>query len=512
MSDSEKKLPSSDKLKALDKALEQIDKKFGKNSIMDMSKDPEPQKSVPTGSLPLDIALGIGGIPVGRIMEVYGPESSGKTTLCYHLIAEVQKRGGIAAFIDTEHAMDAIYASKLGVDLDSLLVSQPDYGEQALDIAEVLVSSGAVDIIVIDSVAALTPKAELDGEMGDHSVGLQARMMSKACRKLAGPASQNETTIVFTNQIREKVGVMFGCFSYDQDVILADGTTEKIGRIVDEKLEVEVLSVDPVTREVAPAKVVSWFNNGPTDSFLEIGVGDHHMTVTPNHIIITPEGEVAAEELRVGSEVLVQDGDKAVVAKVTKINAKSVEQKDRYDIEVEGNHTYLADGIVVHNSPETQPGGRALKFYASVRLDIRRIETVKDGTEAIGNKVRVKVVKNKVAAPFRQAEFMITFGEGFDQEAALIDFAQEKDIDLIQKSGSFFTFTDGEKRQGANKAKQYLKENPALADAIELKVRQERLGQHIDIAQVVGASADTANKTAAEVTGAVTSNEDDPEK
>jgi recombination protein RecA len=371
MSPTVKNGPSDDQMKALSVALGQIEKKHGKNSVIDMSKDPEPVQSTPTGSLPLDIALGIGGIPVGRIMEVFGPESSGKTTLCYHLIAEVQKAGGIAAFIDTEHSMDAIYAARVGVDMDHLVVSQPDSGEQALDIVEVLVSSGAVQLIVVDSVAALTPRAELEGEMSDQNVGLQARMMSKACRKLAGPAARNNTTIVFTNQIREKVGVMFG-------------------------------------------------------------------------------------------------------------------------------------------SPETQPGGRALKFYASVRLDIRRIETVKDGQEAVGNRVRVKVVKNKVAAPFRQAEFMITFGEGFDREASLLDFGQESDIALVEKAGAFFTFVStGEKSQGQAKAKVYLKENPAVADEIELKVRQVKLGQHLGVAEVIGAGGEPA--TAAEATGAVRANEDDPE-
>ena len=316
---------------ALNGALTQIERQFGKGSIMKMGDEDAAVRvdAISTGALSLDIALGVGGMPRGRIVEVFGPESSGKTTLLYHLLAEAQKKGGICAFIDAEHAMDPAYAKRIGLDVDELLVSQPDHGEQALEIADMLIRSGAVDVVAIDSVAALTPKVELEGAMGDQTVGLQARMMSQAMRKLAGNLNRANTLCVFTNQIREKVGVMFG-------------------------------------------------------------------------------------------------------------------------------------------SPETQPGGRALKFYASQRLDIRRIETLKDGVEAVGNRVRVKVVKNKVAAPFRQAEFDIEYGQGISSEGCIIDLGLEHD--LVQKSGSFFSYGDERLGQGRNNAKAYLRENPALARAIEEKV------------------------------------------
>jgi len=322
----------SKKQAALEAALNKIRKDFGDEALADM-ENPRQVEAIPTGSLPLDIALGVGGIPKGRIIEIFGPESSGKTTLCYHLMHSVQQAGGKAAFIDVEHAMDAAYAQNLGVNIKDLIVSQPDYGEQALEIAEVLTQSGAVDLIVVDSVAALVPQAELAGAMEDSSVGLMARLMSKACRKLASQANKTGTTIVFTNQIREKIGVSFG-------------------------------------------------------------------------------------------------------------------------------------------SPETQPGGRALKFFSSQRLDIRRIETIKEGTEAVANKVRVKVVKNKVAPPFKQAEFEIVYGQGVDNLAALRDFGLEPEIELVKKSGSFYTFVStGEKVQGGAKAKAYLAEHPEVAQEIEDKVR-----------------------------------------
>jgi recombination protein RecA len=316
---------------ALQGALSQIEKQFGKGSVMRMGDEDARVKvsAVPTGALSLDLALGIGGVPRGRIVEVFGPESSGKTTLMYHILAEAQKLGGVCAFIDAEHAMDPLYAQKIGLDIDELLVSQPDYGEQALEIADMLVRSAAVDVIAIDSVAALTPRSELEGQMGDTTVGLQARMMSQAMRKLAGNLNRTQTLCLFTNQIREKVGVMFG-------------------------------------------------------------------------------------------------------------------------------------------SPETQPGGRALKFYASQRLDIRRIETLKDGTEAVGNRVRVKVVKNKVAPPFRQAEFDIEFGKGISTSGCILDLGLEHDI--VGKSGSFFSY-DGERLgQGRNNAKAFLDEHPDVAEEIENKI------------------------------------------
>src|SRR6059036_1535519 len=316
---------------ALQGALTQIERQFGKGTVMRMG-DPGARVAVdaiPTGALSLDLALGIGGVPRGRIVEVFGPESSGKTTLMYHIIAEAQRLGGVCAFIDAEHAMDPLYAQRIGVNIDELLVSQPDYGEQALEIGDMLVRSAAVDVVAVDSVAALTTRAELEGQMGDQSVGLQARMMSQAMRKLAGNLNRTQTLCVFTNQIREKVGVMFG-------------------------------------------------------------------------------------------------------------------------------------------SPETQPGGRALKFYASQRLDIRRIETLKDGVEAVGNRVRVKVVKNKVAAPFRQAEFDIEYGLGISSEGCILDLALEHN--LVQKSGSFFAYGDTRLGQGRNNAKGFLRENPEIARELETKV------------------------------------------
>ena len=316
---------------ALQGALTQIERQFGKGTVMRMGDEGAQVRveAIPTGALSLDLALGIGGMPRGRIVEVFGPESSGKTTLVYHVIAEAQKLGGVCAFIDAEHAMDPLYARNLGVDIDELLVSQPDYGEQALEIADMLVRSGAVDVVAIDSVAALTPRAELEGQMGDQTVGVQARMMSQAMRKLAGNLNRTQTLCLFVNQIREKVGVMFG-------------------------------------------------------------------------------------------------------------------------------------------SPETQPGGRALKFYASQRLDIRRIETLKDGTEAIGNRVRVKVVKNKVAAPFRQAEFDIEFGKGISSSGCILDLAIEHSV--VTKSGSFFSYGDERLGQGRNNAKGYLDEHLEVAKEIEAKI------------------------------------------
>jgi recombination protein RecA len=324
-----------DKDKALDLALANIEKQFGKGSLMKLGDAAAVQvPAIPSGALSLDIALGIGGLPRGRVVEIYGPESSGKTTVALHAIAEAQKLGGIAAFIDAEHALDPTYARALGVDINEMLVSQPDNGEQALEIADMLVRSAAVDIIVIDSVAALTPRAEIEGEMGDSHVGLQARLMSQALRKLSGSLKRSNTTAVFINQLREKIGVMFG-------------------------------------------------------------------------------------------------------------------------------------------SPETTPGGRALKFYSSVRLDVRRIETLKDGTDAVGNRVRVKVVKNKVAPPFRQAEFDIIYGEGISKEGSLIDVGVEEGI--VRKAGAWYTYDGEQLGQGKEKARMFLKENVDVALEIEKKVK-DKLG------------------------------------
>ena len=321
-----------DKLKALDLAMRQIEKDFGKGSIMKLGEASSKMniEVIPTGALSLDIALGVGGIPRGRVIEIYGPESSGKTTVALHMIAETQKLGGYAAFIDAEHALDPEYARRLGVDVDNLLISQPDNGEQALEIADALVRSGAIDIIVIDSVAALVPRAEIEGEMGDSHVGLQARLMSQALRKLTGLIAKSKCATVFINQIREKVGVMFG-------------------------------------------------------------------------------------------------------------------------------------------NPETTTGGRALKFYATVRMDVRRVETLKNGNDMIGSRTRVKIVKNKVAPPFKQAEFDIMYGEGISHEGCIVDLGVE--LELITKSGAWYSYGDVRLGQGKEKAKEYLKDNPELLKEIENKIR-----------------------------------------
>jgi recombination protein RecA len=342
-----------DRDKALEMALGQIERQFGKGSVMRLGDNAQTLVEViPTGSIALDVALGIGGLPRGRVVEIYGPESGGKTTLALHAAANAQKAGGIAAFIDAEHALDPEYARKLGVDTDALLVSQPDTGEQALEIADMLIRSGALDIVVIDSVAALVPRAEIEGEMGDSHVGLQARLMSQALRKLAGALSQTKTTAVFINQLREKVGVMFG-------------------------------------------------------------------------------------------------------------------------------------------SPETTSGGRALKFYSSVRLDIRRIETLKDGADAVGNRVRIKVVKNKMSPPFRQAEVDLLFGQGISREGGLIDLGVEQGI--VRKSGAWYTYEGDQLGQGKENARGFLKENPDLAVEIEKKIK-EKLG--------VGAQPDAGAPAADDAAGA----------
>src|SRR5437588_1418967 len=297
-----------EKEKALDTAIAQIVKSYGKGAIMKLGEQAAQREItvIPTGALLLDLALGVGGLPRGRVTELYGPESAGKTTLALHVIAEAQKKGGVAAFVDAEHALDPLYASRIGVKIDDLLISQPDTGEQALEIVEVLVRSGALDVIVIDSVAALVPKAEIEGEMGDAHVGLQARLMSQALRKLVGAISKSRTTVVFINQIREKIGVLFGCLHYHARVMLADGRTEMIGKIVNQRLPVQVLSYDPATGSVQPRRVVNWFDNGRTDHFLQFVVeggisGRRTFGVTSNHLILTPRGEVPAGERRAGT-------------------------------------------------------------------------------------------------------------------------------------------------------------------------------------------------------------------
>jgi recombination protein RecA len=692
-----------DRGKALDLALAQIDKQFGKGSVMRLGERPAvPMAVIPTGSIALDVALGVGGLPRGRIIEIYGPESSGKTTVALHAVANAQAAGGIAAFIDAEHALDADYAKALGVDTDALLVSQPDTGEQALEIADMLVRSGALDVIVIDSVAALVPRAEIEGEMGDSHVGLQARLMSQALRKITGALNNSGTTAIFINQLREKIGVMFGCGSWDTRVMLVDGTYLPIGKIVDQKLPVEVLSYDAELGEIVPRRVVNWFNNGVTDEFLDFkveragggtGRGVAKLAFTRNHLIRTPAGWREAEEIAVGDRVMLaqphllsptqwqvilgavmgdgnlspavrQEQDSArfrmghgakqadyltwktsmmanirhcdttnakgavftdftplaelgelrravylgdgkkhlswdylkaltplalaiwylddgtftlrskglqarteggsgrieicveamsqgsrerladylrdthglnvklerrgsrainVLRFTTAASAKfqeliapyvppSMEYKllprlrgrfaaepelveptlhlmpakvlevkvrrdhktmNRYDIEVEGSHNYLADGVMVHNSPETTTGGKALKFYASVRLDVRRIESLKDGGDAVGNRTRVKVVKNKVASPFKQAEFDIIYGQGISREGSLIDVGVEQSI--IRKSGAWYTYDGDQLGQGKENARKFLKENPDVAAEIEKKIL-EKLG------------------------------------
>ena len=326
-------MANTEKIKALESALQQIEKQYGKGSVMKLGDTGANMnvEVVPSGSLSLDAALGLGGFPKGRIVEIYGPESSGKTTVALHAVAEVQKRGGIAGFIDAEHALDPVYAANIGVDINNLYISQPDNGEQALEITETMVRSGAVDIVIVDSVAALVPKAEIEGDMGDSHVGLQARLMSQALRKLTAVISKSNCIVIFINQLREKVGVMFG-------------------------------------------------------------------------------------------------------------------------------------------NPETTTGGRALKFYASVRLDVRRIEALKAGGEVVGNRTRVKVVKNKVAPPFREAEFDIMFGQGISKEGDVLDLAVEENI--IQKSGAWFAYNDEKIGQGRENAKQFLKEHPEVMDEVEAKVRE----------------------------------------
>jgi recombination protein RecA len=688
-----------DRDKSLETALAQIERQFGRGAIMRLGDDTRaPIEVIPTGAISLDVALGIGGFPRGRIIEIYGPESSGKTSLALHAIANAQKAGGIAAIIDAEHALDPDYAKKLGVDTDALLVSQPDTGEQALEIADMLIRSGAIDIIVIDSVAALVPRAEIEGEMGDSHVGLQARLMSQALRKIAGALNQTKTTAIFINQLREKIGVMFGCMSYGTRVTLADGSQEKIGKIVNQRMDVEVLSYDPVTCQLAPRKIVNWFNNGTADRFLQFtvaksgGNGRSQFAATENHLIQTPGGWRPAGELIVGDRVLsaepqrlseqqmqvvlgslmgdgnlspnrrgrsgtrfrlghgakqaayldwkvsllgnidcsrtvnakgavfadftplpelaelhdvvyfgdgkkhltwdylkaltplalaiwyMDDGSltvrskglqertqggsgrielcveamsagsrerlvqylrdthgldirlrlagaaqKAVLvfstaaterfqklvapyvhpsmdykllprfqqqfsvqpefadaelvlqpARILDIHVKPpTRSMSKFDIEVEGGHNYFVDGVMVHNSPETTSGGKALKFYASIRLDIRRIETLKDGTDAVGNRTRVKVVKNKVSPPFKVAEFDILYGHGISREGGLIDLGVEQSI--VRKSGAWYTYDGDQLGQGKENARNFLLENPDMANEIEKKIK-EKLG------------------------------------
>ncbi len=683
---------STDRDKALEMAMAQIDKQYGKGSIMRMGeKVTMAIESIPTGALALDLALGIGGLPRGRVTEIFGPESSGKSTLAMHVVAEAQRNGGVCAYIDAEHAMDPIYAKAIGVDIDQLLISQPDTGEQALEICDMLVRSGALDVVVIDSVAALTPRAEIEGEMGDTHVGLQARLMSQALRKLTANLNKTKTIAIFINQLREKIGVLFGCLSYGTRVTLADGTQEKIGKIVNQRLPIEVLSYDMERDELVARPITNWFDNGVAERFVQFTVerggrnGRAQFAATENHMISTPGGWRPAGELVVGDRVLqavpqllsdvqwqvlmgglmgdsalsstrsgngarlrwghgarqagygdwkasmfanltvcrsanaqgavfhdvqplpelaelreavyiggrkvfsddylkqltplalaiwyMDDGSftlrskglqartaggsgrieicveamsadtqrrlvayladtwhirgklihpgasgKAVLQFPTAETEKfqtlvapfvhpSMEYKllprhrgrfavepvfsaprqtlmpmritsiaikpptrsmHRFDLEVGGTHNYFADGVMVHNSPETTPGGRALKFYSSVRLDIRRVESLKDGAEVVGNRTRVKVVKNKCSPPFRQAEFDIMYGKGISREGSLLDMAV--DLGIVKKSGAWFTYEGEQLGQGRENAKSFLAENPEIMVEISDRV------------------------------------------
>lgn len=681
---------NNDKNKALAGALAQIEKQFGKGAIMRLGEqEVVPVDVVSTGSLTLDIALGVGGLPRGRIIEIYGPESSGKTTLTLQTIAQMQKKGGVCAFIDAEHALDIEYAAKLGVDVANLLVSQPDTGEQALEIADALVRSGAVDMVVIDSVAAMVPKAEIEGEMGDSHMGLHARLMSQALRKLTGHISRSNTLVFFVNQIRMKIGVMFGCFHYNARVLLADGTTEKIGKIVNKKMQVEVMSFNDSTGKIEAKPIEDWYKNGNAKKIFNMvvengfGSGKSYVPIADDHLIPTPEGERRFTDLSIGDSVYVKgvkhfdktqhsvilgsllgDGNITVKKNKTgaflrvghgpqqtdyckwkeqffhkeslgwknfdkvgnyhfttkstpelleysgykkhkavkhlsdelihkidalamaiwylddgnysghfakwgngkatisakslttetldkiktqiaglgiscKVNSKGItfdsentlkfhqmiskfipksmeykihpstrggpkieyqpaapeaclnevkiidiyekpptRTKVKFDIEVGENHNYFVDNVLVHNSPETTTGGNALKFYASVRLDIRRIGAIKKGDDVVGSETRVKVVKNKVAPPFKEALFDILYGEGVSHEGEIIELGVEAKI--IDKAGAWYAYNGNKIGQGKDNVREYLKQNPEIAQEIEAKIRehfqQKKLG------------------------------------
>ncbi len=697
----------------LEDTLKALQTKFGEGTIMKFGDTPKVDVNViPTGSIGLDMALGVGGIPRGRIIEIFGPESSGKTTLSLHIVAEAQKKGGICAYIDAEHAMDPEYSKRLGVNINELLISQPDTGEQALEIVESLVRTGKIDVVVVDSVAALTPKDEIEGDMGAYHVGKQARLMSQALRKLTAIVARSKTVVIFINQIRMQIGVMFGCFSYDTKVLLADGTKEKIGKIVNQTKKVKVLSYNFEKKCVEAKFITDWHINGETDSFLQFFVQNHTgngrrgFSCTPDHKIYTPAGWKKAKELKAGDEIsvninnidlspeqeeiiigsLLGDGNikkfneqtayfreehgaeqsqyvswlaeelgdiasnvvmensrgnaivetkhllrigdlhglfypqqKKIVPEflveqitprmialwycgdgtmqtglsewkgkwyarrpraglyanafgnqpesVDRINRifarydiapkwrkcgeyqvlgfsaaesdkffelispfvpKSMEYKlpekyrgryhqtdpqqskqsqilrpmiikeirtrtpyhdgqrisrQRFDISVADNHNYFADGCLVSNSPETTPGGKALKFYTSVRMDIRRIAQIKKGEEVVGSRTRVKVVKNKVAAPFKQTEFDIIYNEGISKEGELIALGEK--FKILEKSGSSYSYKptgqagkpDGEEEvklgRGYDSTRTFLKENPKIAGQILKDIRKK---------------------------------------
>jgi recombination protein RecA len=664
---------------ALAAVVASIDKKFGKNSVLRLTDTPlaDPANVVPTGSIGLDAALGIGGYRKGRLVEIFGPESSGKTTLSLHAIANAQKAGIVCAFVDAEHGLDPNYARSLGVSLEDLLVSQPDFGEQALETVDMLAKSGEVGLIVVDSVAALVPQKELEGEVGDQHIGLQARMMSQAMRMITGTVHRTNCVVIFINQIRMKIGVMFGCFHYDARVLLADGTTEKIGKIVNQKLPVEVLSAD-ASGKISAKKIVDWHDNGKANKFIQVvveyphGNGRANLPVGDDHTLITPAGEKKVSELAIGDTVFIRDtnyltdeqveyavgtilGDASLrindaentaslrlmhgqkqndyciykkslfpadfignegysngkfywdsirspqlvefakykeggairfvdsdllkkitlksialwylddgtfggyftrwghgkstiyatkmdkaskvliadrfvelglprpslvekgfmfsgkdnklfhekivqyvpsymnykihpslrsqctmayrqstpgnkqdvlaTARIVDIYKKSPDRSThKFDITVEGNHSYFIDNVLVHNSPETTTGGGALKFYASQRLDIRRMSAIKQGEKIIGNRTKVKVVKNKLAPPFRETEFDIRFGIGIDQMSEIVDLGVEDQ--LIDKAGSWYQYNGTRIGQGKENVIQFLKEHEDVCNAI----------------------------------------------
>jgi len=683
--------------------LDEIKTKFGEEAIMKLGERPKVNVgAIPTGSIGLDNALGVGGLPKGRVIEIFGPESSGKSTLALHAVAESQKKGGVCAFIDAEHALDPEYSKNIGVEVNDLLISQPDTGEQALEIVESLVRSGKISVVVIDSVAALTPKDEIEGEMGAYHVGKQARLMSQALRKLTAITARSGTIVIFINQIRMKIGVMFGCFSYDSKITLADGTKEKIGKIVNNQKEVSVLSYNFEKKRVEAKQITDWHINGETDSFLQFFIQNHTgngrrgFSCTPDHKIYTPKGWKMAKELKEGDEIsvninnseltpqqeemiigsLLGDGnikktseqtayfreehgakqseyvswlaselgditsnvslktkrgtavvetkaslrigdihglfypkqkkvvpesiveqitprsialwycgdgslstgtsvwkgktydrrptahlytnafsnDKDSKERITRIFSRfgisptwrkcglyevlsfkvkesvkffeliapfvpeSMEyklpkeyrgkyhqygiqkstqnqvlrpmkikeirtripyqdgqriSKQRFDISVADNHNYFVDGCLVSNSPETTPGGKALKFYSSVRLDIRRIAQIKKGEEVMGGRVRVKVVKNKVASPFRQTEFDLLYNEGISREGEIIALGEKYKI--LTKSGSSYSYGEEKLGRGYDATRRYLKENKKTANEILKGIKDKLL-------------------------------------
>jgi recombination protein RecA len=685
----------------LDDTIKSIQTKFGEGAIMKLGDKPNVDiDAVSTGSIGLDYALGVGGLPRGRVVEIYGPESSGKTTLALHVVSEAQKKGGICAFVDAEHAMDPEYAKKLGVKTQELLISQPDTGEQALEITESLVRSGKIDVIVVDSVAALTPKDEIEGEMGAHHVGKQARLMSQALRKLTAIVARSKTIVIFINQIRMQIGVMFGCFSYDTKVLLADGTKEEIGKLVNQTKKIKVLSYNFNKKSVEAKLITDWYVNGETDSFFQFFIQNHTsngrrgFSCTPDHKIYTPKGWRTAKELAPGDEIsvhitdtsltpqqeeviigsLLGDGNikktneqtayfreehgykqsayvswlatelgditsnvvtetkrgtalletkhllrfgdlhglfypeqKKIVPEFlveqitprmlalwycgdgsletgtsdwngktyqrrpraalytnafsghaesmdrierifTRFNVKprwrkcgayqvlnfsvsetakffeliapfvpeSMEGKipisyrgryhqskpqqstqsqilrpmrikeirtripyqdgqrisrQRFDISVADNHNYFVDGCLVSNSPETTPGGKALKFYTSVRIDVRRIAQIKKGDEVIGSRTRAKVVKNKVAAPFRIAEFDLIHGEGISTEGEIIALGEK--FEIVSKSGASYKYGETPLARGYDATRQHLKENAKIKNEILKEIKKK---------------------------------------